>query len=369
MDFELAETETAIAELAARVLGDASDHERLRALERSGEPRFDRALWETLAETGVLGAFVPESHGGAGLGLVALAATLEEVGRTAAAVPLWETLGLGVLPIAEFAPAELASDVLGAVAAGEMVLTAGWHEDGTEPLAPTTIAARSSGAWNLTGTKICVPAGMVADGVVVPAALETDGSVGLFLVRTDSDGVAREPLSTTFGDPQAALLLAEAPAELIGEGHGVLEWAHQRAVASQCSVAAGVCAADLALTAEYTKQRKQFDVAIATFQAVAHRAADAYMDSEAVQITSRTAMWRLGESMDAAKEVDVAKYWAASAGHRIVHAGQHLHGGTGVDRDYPLHRYFFLAKELELQLGGATEHLVSLGRRLANEPV
>ena len=209
---------------------------------------------------------------------------------------------------------------------------------------------------------------MVADAVVVPAALEESGSVGLFLVRTDTDGVAREPLVTTFGDPQAALLLAEATAELIGEGLEVLEWAYQRAVASQCSVAAGVCAADLALTAEYTKERKQFDVAIATFQAVAHRAADAYMDTEAVQITSRSAMWRLGEGLDASKEVDVAKYWAASAGHRIVHAGQHLHGGMGVDRDYPLHRYFFLAKELELQLGGASEHLVSLGRRLAAEP-
>lgn len=369
MDFNLTETETAIAELAAQVLGDASGHEQLRALENDEAPRFDRALWATLAETGVLGAFIPDTHGGAGLGLVALSATLEEAGRTAAAVPLWETLGMGVLPIAEFAPATLAAAVLPAVAAGEMVLTAAWHEDGGACLAPTTIATRSGDDWTLTGTRICVPAGMIADGIVVPAALETNGSVGLFLVRTDGEGVAREPLNTTFGDPQAALLLAEAPAELIGEGHGVLEWAYQRAVASQCSVTAGLCAADLALTAEYTKERKQFDVALATFQAVAHRAADAYMDTEAVQITSRSAMWRLQEGMDAAKEVDVAKYWAASAGHRIVHAGQHLHGGTGVDRDYPLHRYFLLAKELELQLGGASEHLVSLGRRLASEAI
>lgn len=368
MDFNLNESEQAIAELAAQVLGDASSHEQLRALESSGEARFDRSLWSTLAETGVLGAFVPEAHGGAGLGLVALAATLEAAGRTAAAVPLWETLGLGVLPVAEFAPSELAAEVLSAVAAGEMVLTAGWHEDGAECLTPTTVASRSDGGWSLTGTKICVPAGMVADAVVVPAALETNGSVGLFLVRTSSDGVALEPLVTTMGDPQAALLMAEAGADLIGEGHEVLQWAFQRAVASQCSLASGVCAADLALIASYTKERKQFDVPIASFQAVAHRAADAYMDAEAVQITSRAAMWRLGEGLDAAKEVDVAKYWSASAGHRIVHAGQHLHGGTGVDRDYPLHRYFFLAKELELQLGGASEHLVSLGRRIAAEP-
>lgn len=369
MDFDLSETETAIAELTAQVLDDASGHDQLKALETGDSPRFDGALWRTLAETGVLGAFIPEEHGGAGLGLVALAAALEQAGRVAAAVPLWETLGMGVPAIAEFAPVELAAAVLPAVAAGEMVLSAAWHEDGGSCLAPTTIAERSGGSWILTGTRICVPAGMVAHGVVVPAAHGSNGSVGLFLVRTDAEGVALEPLETTFGDPQAALLLAEAPAALIGEGHAVLEWAYQRAVASQCSLAAGVCAADLALTADYTKERKQFDVALATFQAVAHRAADAYMDAEAVQITSRSAMWRLQQGMDATKEVDVAKYWAASAGHRIVHAGQHLHGGTGVDRDYPLHRYFLLAKELELQLGGATEHLVSLGRRLANEAV
>ena len=369
MDFTLDESEQAIADLAQQVLADASSHEQLRALEHGSGARFDQKLWATLAETGILGAFVPAAHGGAGLGLVAMAATLEAAGRCAAAVPLWETLALGVLPVAEFAAADLAAEILPAVAAGDMVLTSGWHDDQGDCLAPTVIATRVGDYYRLTGTKICVPAGMVADAVVVPAALEDTGSVGLFLVRTERSGVAREPLTTTLGDPQAALLLADAPADLVGEGRECLEWAYQRAVAAQCSLAAGVCAGDLELIASYTKERKQFDVPIASFQAVAHRAADAYMDTEAIQITSRAAMWRLQEGMEAANEVDVAKYWAASAGHRIVHAGQHLHGGTGVDRDYPLHRYFFMAKELELQLGGASEHLRSLGARLAAQPV
>ncbi len=368
MDFTLDDQETAIAELTAQVLGDASSHEQLRAIERADGPRFDQKLWATMAETGILGAFVPESHGGAGLGLVALGAALEAAGRTAAAVPLWETIALGVLPIAECADEALASEILPAVATGDMILTAGWHEDGGRLLSPTTVAQRNDGSWSVTGTKICVPAGEIADAIVIPAAIE-GGSVGLFLVRTASEGVALEPLLTTLGDPQAAVLLAEAPAELIGEGSTCLEWAYQRAVASQCAWAAGVCAADLALIAEYTKGRKQFDVPIASFQAVAHRAADAYMDTEAIHITSQSAMWRLQEGLPAAKEVDVAKFWAAWGGQRIVQAGQHLHGGTGVDRDYPLHRFFFMAKEIELQLGGGTSHLVELGRRLAAETV
>jgi len=368
MDFTLDEEEQAIAQLTRQVLADGSTHEKLRAIERGDGPRFDRALWATLAETGVLGAFVPEADGGAGLGLVALGAALEAAGETAAAVPLWETLALGVLPVGQFAPSTLAGEILGAVAAGEMVLTAAWHEDLGECLEPTTVASRSGDAWRVTGTKICVPAGEVADAFVIPAAIE-GGSVGLFLVRRDAEGLGVEPQITTFADPQAALLLAEAPAELLAEGVESLEWAFQRAVATQCAFATGVCQGAVALTAQYTKDRKQFDVPIASFQAVAHRAADAYIDTEAIRLTSRQALWRLGEGLPAANEVDTAKFWAAWGGQRVVHAGQHLHGGTGVDRDYPLHRFFLQAKELELQLGGTTRHLLDLGRRLAAEPV
>jgi alkylation response protein AidB-like acyl-CoA dehydrogenase len=122
------------------------------------------------------------------------------------------------------------------------------------------------------------------------------------------------------------------------------------------------------MTADYTKTREQFDRPIASFQAVAQRAADAYIDAEAVQLTARQAAWRLSEGLPAAEEVAIAKFWAADGGQRVVHAAQHLHGGMGVDRDYPLHRYFLLAKQLELSLGGATAQLLRLGAILASEP-
>lgn len=364
MDFRPDEAQQAVADLAGQVLGDLSTNDRLRALERSGEPRFDREVWAQLATTGVLGAFVPEEHGGAGLDLVALGGVLEHAGRTAAAVPLWETLGLGVLPVAEFAPAGLAAELLTAVAAGECVLTAAWHSDGPDPLRPACTATRAGDGWQLTGTLTCVPAGAVADAVVVPAAVE-GGSVGLFLVRRGGEGVAVEPLRTTLGDPQAAVLLAEAPAELVAEGEESLRWSYDRAVATQCAVAVGVCGEALRLTAEYTKERKQFDVPIASFQAVAHRAADAYVDTEAVRLTTQQALWRLGAGLSASEEVASAKFWAAWGGQRVVHAAQHLHGGVGVDRDYPLHRCFLQAKELELQLGGTTRQLLHLGELIA----
>ena len=130
----------------------------------------------------------------------------------------------------------------------------------------------------------------------------------------------------------------------------------------------GVCEVALRLTADYTKTREQFDKPIATFQAVGQRAADAYIDTEAVRLTAWQAVWRIDEGLPAAKEVAIAKFWAADGGQRVVHAAQHLHGGIGVDRDYPLHRYFLWAKQLELTLGGATAQLLTLGEILANEP-
>ena len=98
------------------------------------------------------------------------------------------------------------------------------------------------------------------------------------------------------------------------------------------------------------------------------RAADAYVDAEAIRLTAWQAAWRLAEGMPADKEIAVAKFWAADGGQRVVHAAVHLHGGVGVDREYPLHRFFLNTKHIELTLGGATDQLLRLGATLAAEP-
>jgi alkylation response protein AidB-like acyl-CoA dehydrogenase len=143
----------------------------------------------------------------------------------------------------------------------------------------------------------------------------------------------------------------------------------EHAITALCVQEAGACAAALELTAEFTKTRIQFDKPIATFQAVGQRAADAYVDTEAIRLTAWQAASRLAAGLPAAAEVAVAKFWAADGGQRVVHAATHLHGGVGVDRDYPLHRYFLLTRQIELTLGGANESLRRLGRILAAEPV
>ena len=204
----------------------------------------------------------------------------------------------------------------------------------------------------------------------MPARLD-DGNVGVFAIETAAAGVTVVPIETTSGQPEAIVRLEEvvvaADARLGAEWNGVemLAWMRLRATAGLCSMAAGVCDAALALTSEYVKSRKQFDQSIAMFQAVGHRAADAYIDAEAVRLTAQQAAWRIAEGRPADSQVAIAKFFAAEAGSRVLLAAQHLHGGVGVDRDYALHRYYVYGKQLELALGGATAHLRSLGRMLA----
>jgi len=127
----------------------------------------------------------------------------------------------------------------------------------------------------------------------------------------------------------------------------------------------GVCEGALAMAAEYTNQRNQFGRPLASFQGAQIRAADAYIDTEAIRVTTLHAAWKLDAGRDATAEVLVAKWWASEAGQHAVHNVQHLHGGMGADVDYPVHRYFLWGKQIEDTLGGASAQLARLGREIA----
>ena len=372
MDFSFSDDQQQVAELARKILAERASHERQRALERAGTPRFDRELWRELAQAGLVGIALPEAYGGGGLGFLELALVLEESGRRTAPVPLLETALLGALPIAEFGSDEQKRTLLPRVAAGELVLSAALHEEGGDAQRPATTATPDGGGWTLHGAKLCVPAGAIAERILVPAATGA-GTLGVFLVDPHARGVTLEEALTTNGQPDAHLEFDDvrvSAQDTLGDARGgarIVAWLEPRAIAGLCAQALGVCEEALRLTAEYTKTRKQFDQPIAMFQAVGHRAANAYIDTEAIRLTTWQACWRLAEGLPAGAEVAVAKIWASEAGQRVVHAAQHLHGGVGVDREYPLHRYFLWAKQLELSLGGTTRQLLRLGKLLADQ--
>ena len=372
MDFALDETQKAVSDLAKKIFAQRLGPEVLKKVEAE-ESRFLRPLWSELAETGLLGTAIPESHGGSGHDLLALCALLEQVGAAVAPLPIFATLALGALPIAEFGSDELRQRFLPGVARGEVILSAALTEAGSDdPLRPVLAASRGKSGWTLRGTKICVPAAHLAARIIVPARTTGDAR-GLFLVDPRGAGVTITRQITTTGEPLAELVLSDAPVpdgDVLGHperGAAVLEWLVPRATVALSAMELGVVERALRMTAEYTTNRRQFERPIATFQAVAQRAADAYIDVEAIRVATWHAAYRLSAGLPAREAVAIAKFFACEAGHRVVYAAQHLHGGIGFDLDYPIHRYYLWSKQIELTLGSAATHLARLGAELARE--
>lgn len=346
MDFLFTPEQDEAAELAAKILADKTTNDRLKQVEAGGD-RFDRDLWKDLGDAGLLTLHLPESAGGAGLGLIELARVLVEVGKRVAPVPLAVHGACTALLAAE------------GVAVGDRLYAAAVAEERTHlPVAPT-VTADASGA--LTGVKTLVRAGMSADALLVTAT-GPDG-VGVFLV--DTDGLERQAQHTSDGDVAALVTFAATPSTRIGDA-AAAERLGQLLVTLAAAEQVGVTEGALRLTAEYAKTREQFGRPIGTFQAVSQRLADGFIDVLGQRLTLWQAVWRLQEGLPAATEVATAKLWAADAGHRLAHTTVHVHGGVGIDLDGEAHRYFTSGKRFEFLFGGATEQALAIGRSFAS---
>jgi 3-oxocholest-4-en-26-oyl-CoA dehydrogenase beta subunit len=377
MDFSLSEAQTEIAALARKILAEQDAPQR---------------QWADLAAAGVLAAGLPEALGGAGLDFVEQCSVLAETGRAVSRAPyLWSAV-LGAGAIAAFGSAEQRRRWAAPAADGSTVLTVALEEeDGDDLAAPSVLAEHTGGGWRLSGVKTAVPALPQADLVLVTATAPATGEVLVFLVAPSDPGVTTQPQELTDGryDPlvrdsgandtggagAGRLALDGVPLDASrvlgepGQGREVAGWLVSRATVGLCAVQAGVVSRALELTAEYARSREQFGRPIGSFQAVAQRLADAYIDVQAVWLTMWQAAWLLATrppgNAEGAAAVATAKFWAADAGHRVAHTAVHVHGGTGIDTSYPVHRYFTAAKRAEFSLGGATAQLVRLGDLLA----
>jgi 3-oxocholest-4-en-26-oyl-CoA dehydrogenase beta subunit len=383
MDFSFTDEQQEVSGLARKILEDRVTHESLTELERRDEPRFDRRLWADLATANLLGIGLPESVGGSGLGLLAQSLVLEEVGRTLAPVPYLATIATAADALAAHGTPDQIDAWVRPAVEGSRILTAAlaepFHRD---PTRPATTATRDGDGWRLDGVKTTVPAATIADLIVVPASV--DGQAAAFLVQPDAAGLTVAPQDTATHEPYGHVELdgvlvgaGDVVGGLVGGvvggasdgssgGQAVVDRLALRATVALCAIQLGVTEKALQATADYTKQRVQFDRPIATFQAVGHRCADAYIDVEAIRLTLWQAIYAIESGGDARIDVQTAKFWASDGGHRVAHAVVHLHGGMGIATEHFIHRYFAFAKQIELSLGGATEQALRIGAELAH---
>ncbi len=375
MDFTLADDQQAIADLAHRILSEQLPPERLRELEQT-DAWFADDVWAELGRADLLGISLPEVDGGGGYGILEACLIAEQVGRTVAPVPYLSSIVGAAMPLAQFGSDAQRKQHLPDVIAGAATLAVALYEpnDVAVPAVPSTQATADGDGWRLDGEKSLVVGADRASAILVPARTAESASA-VFLVAPGAPGVGLTRERAVSGEPQWTVRLdgvhvdADALLGAPDQGEEIVAWVSDRLAAAICAAQTGVCEEALAITARYVSEREQFGAKLGTFQAVGQRVADAYIDTEAIRLTALQAIWRLSEGLDAHDELMTAKFWAADGAQRVVHAAQHLHGGIGVDLDYPIHRYFRWAKVLELTLGGASTSLLRLGASLAAQPV
>ena len=339
MDFTPTEAQTGARDLAARIFGDLATPERLTALGTGG----DRELWKALCTAGLIGA--------AGeLGLLGLVLLLEEQGRTTAQVPFAPACVYGRLAVSAHGSPGQRERLLPGIEDGTLVVTGAFPAQG---------GVRATASGELTGTVPVVPWLRDATHVLV-----ADAARRLWLAPL-GEGTTSTPVELTAPWSAARLVLERAPAEPLG-GPGAYADVLATARTAFAGLQAGVCAGSLARAVAHVNAREQFGRPLATRQAVQLRAADAHMDTEAIRVTAYEAAWRRDAGLPYATHALTAAWWASEAGQRVVHTGQHLHGGAGADVGHPVHRHFLWGRQLDAHLGCGAEVLQELGELITH---
>ncbi len=338
MDYSIDADHQTIVDLAEKIFSDHADD----AYITSGTQGVDAQLWQRCADAGFIGLDMPEDVGGSELGFSALCRVLKALGAITAPIPLLNT-AVGAYALAQSGFASQLESVANGHGHIAISLNEGLRIDGDR----------------IVGSVNAVAYADSARFVVLACAGK------MLIVEQAQSGVTTQIQTLSSGQPAALVHIDIALAEaVLVDAMADLQSRLQTATAWQLF---GVLEEALRRTARYTSERKQFGKPIATFQAVAHRAANAYIDLECLKGTAEQASWLIDEQRPAELAAGMAYWWACEAAHRVVHSTQHLHGGMGADLTYPIHRFFVRAKELEFSLGGASKVIDIVGQQLVDQ--
>jgi len=359
MNFEFDTDQMAIADLAESIFRDHGSDDRIRKLYETGKP-FDEELWQQLSAAGLLSVIVPAEYGGSGLGMVEFGTILEKQGATLAPVPMWRH-ALAALALAKFGTDAVREKYLPAFLSGEQMLSLCTE---VSPTSQVTASTTGNG-WSITGHISPVTMDERTDHLIVPASLP-DGRTAHFLVPLKNDKVEAAWGTATNYESVADLHFngLELSGDMMLEDDGLGEWIVTHSCLAISAFQLGVLSEALKRAATYVGERQQFGRPIGTFQAVAMRMSDAYIQVELLRTAQWQLAWRIDNNVPVEAAAHVTKFQASQAGHTVGHTTQHYHGGIGADLTYPIHRFFLWATALDLASGGAEAQLEALAQVL-----
>jgi acyl-CoA dehydrogenase len=354
MNFDFPDELKQLRDEARRFLTERCPTSVPRRILEGPEP-YDRSLWQAMAEMGWTGAAIPEAFGGAGLGHLGVCVLAEELGHAVAPVPFASSVYLATEAILLFGSDAQKQMWLPKLAAGEVIGTLAMAER-PGPVKPAALATHMADG-KLSGTKLAVPDGDVADFAVV-AALGDRGPC-LAIVDLAGLGVTRETVATI--DPtrsHARIVFAGAPADLLPGSEGVDAVRHllDRAAVMLAFEQVGCAQAALEMARDYARERYAFGRPIGSFQAIKHKLADIYIAVELARSNAYYGAWAL--YTDAAElpiAASVARISACDAGWLASKENIQTHGGMGFTWQMDCQFYYRRAKLHAMALGGTRE--------------
>jgi alkylation response protein AidB-like acyl-CoA dehydrogenase len=375
LDFQLTDEQRLISE-TAREFADKEIAPRVRENDRAA--RFDRELASKLGEIGYLGAPVSEEYGGRGLDYLSYALIVEQVGRADSSartvVSVQTSLVAGSIERwgteeqkREWLPRLCSGEALGCFALTE-------PDAGSDPASMRTRAKKTDSGWTITGNKMWISLGNVAELALVFAQTDPEKKhrgLACFMVPTSTEGYGSQEIHGKLGlrssdTAEISLDDIQVPDDaLLGEVGDGFKVAMSSLDNGRYSVAAGcvgICDGCVDASVAYAKERKQFGVPIASFQLVQELIADMIVKRDA----ARLLVYRAGELKDRGErntvETSIAKYYATEAAVECANSAIQVHGGSGYVDDYPVERYLRDARVTTLYEGTSQIHKLIIGR-------
>jgi len=367
MNLALSEEQEMLKKMASDFLTDNFPKKTVKELEAS-ELGYSPDLWKQMAELGWMGLAFSDKYGGSGMSYLDLMILVEEMGRACLPGPYFSTVILGGFTINEAGSEEQKQRYLPGIASGADIWTLALTEPNGryEAAAIETRATAGRDGYVISGTKMFVPDANVAGRMLVVARTDEkappEKGLSVFIVDAKAAGVKSTVLKTIAEDKLCEVVFSavKVPADaLLGPLNGgwdIVKSIMRRAAVAKCCEMAGCIQQALDLTVSYSKDRKQFDRPIGSFQIIQHYCADMLADVEGTRLSAYQAAWMLSEGMACDLEVAVAKAWAGEACQRVMALAHQIHGAIGVTIDHDLQYYTRRAKAAEVTFGDARFH-------------
>ena len=370
MDIQLTEEQELLRSSIQRFLREQYDFDERRKIVATDEG-WSRKHWKSFAELGLCAAPFQESSGGLGGGSLATMIVMQEFGRNLVVEPYFETVVLAGGLIEDVASPEQRQEFLPKIMEGEAIWALAWAEGRSryDFNNVTTTARRQGDKFVLSGTKAAVVGAPWADKLIVSA--RTSGGprdrvgVSLFVVDRHSSNLHLQSFKTIDGRRAAELTLmdVEVPVSQVlgveGEGVVALEACRDRAIAALCAEAVGAMSVLNSATLEYSKARKQFGVALGSFQVLQHRMVDMFIAlEESISLTQHLNLSLAAHEPNGSKLASGAKSKVGYAARFVAEQAVQLHGGMGMSDELNVGHYFKRINSINVQFGDPTYHLM-----------